>query len=189
MRVALYTRVSTADQSVAMQLDELRSYCERRGLEIAEEYSDVLSGAAESRPSLTRLMADARRRKFDAVLVYRFDRFARSLTHLVRALADFDALGVNFISLHEAVDTSTPSGRLIFAIFAGLSEFERSLIRERVISGQASARRRGVRFGRPRVSIDAGAIKELRLQGKSFPAIAKELHLSVGTVFRTAKQA
>src|ERR1700730_609100 len=127
MRVALYTRVSTAGQSVAMQLDELRSYCERRGLGSVEEGSDVLSGAAESRPSLTRLMADARRRKFDAVLVYRFDRFARSLTHLVRALADFDALGVNFISLHEAVDTSTPSGRLIFAIFAGLSEFERSL--------------------------------------------------------------
>jgi DNA invertase Pin-like site-specific DNA recombinase len=113
--------------------------------------------------------------------------FARSLTHLVKALADFDALGINFISLHESVDTSTPSGRLIFAIFAGLSEFERSLIRERVISGQASARRRGVRFGRPRVSVDAGAIKDLRLQGKSFPEIAKQLGLSVGTVFSHRK--
>ena len=129
MKAAIYSRVSTADQNVDMQLDELRAYCQRRGFEVADEYVDsAVSGAKESRPALNRLLADARRRKFDAVLVYRYDRFARSLRQLVNALGEFDALGIHFISLHEGVDTSTPSGRLVFGIFASIAEFERSLI-------------------------------------------------------------
>jgi len=168
-----------------MQLDELRAYCERRGFEVAEEYIDsAVSGAKESRPALNRLLADARRRRFDAVLVYRYDRFARSLRQLVNALGEFDALGIHFISLHEGVDTSTPSGRLVFGIFASIAEFERSLIIERVRSGQAAARRRGIKFGRPRLELNTEKLTELRSQGMSYANIAKVTGLSVGTVYR-----
>lgn len=185
MRAALYSRVSTADQSVSMQLDELRAYCERRGFDVAEEYIDsAVSGTKESRPALNRLLADARRRTFDAVLVYRYDRFARSLRQLVNALGEFDALGIHFISLHEGVDTSTPSGRLVFGIFASIAEFERSLITERVKSGQAAARRRGIKFGRPRIELDTRKLAELRNQGMSYANIAKATGLSVGTIYR-----
>lgn len=136
MKCAIYSRVSTSDQSVDMQLDELRTFCERREFDIVQEYVDRgVSGARESRPALNRLLADARRRRFDGVLVYRYDRFARSLRQLVNALGEFDSLGIHFISLHEGVDTSTPSGRLIFGIFGSIAEFERSLITERVKSG------------------------------------------------------
>src|SRR6202795_1543379 len=152
MKVALYSRCSTAEQNVAMQVEELRAYCKRREWEIAEEFTDSgVSGSKESRPALNRLLADAKRRKFDAVLVYRYDRFARSLRQLVNALTEFDALGIHFVSLHEGVDTSTPNGRLVFGIFASIAEFERELIRSRVRSGIAAARARGKRIGRPRV--------------------------------------
>ena len=185
MKCAIYSRVSTSDQSVGMQVDELRAYCERRGFDIAQEYVDQgISGTKESRPALNRLLADARRRRFDAVLVYRYDRFARSLRQLVNALGEFDALDIHFISLHEGVDTSTPSGRLVFGIFASIAEFERSLITERVKSGQAAAKRRGVKFGRPRADVDAEKLAELRRQGISYANIAKATGLSVGTVFR-----
>lgn len=106
MRAAIYGRVSTIEQSTQMQLEELRAYCQRRGWEIAGEFTDTgVSGSRESRPALNRLLADARRRKFDAVLVYRYDRFARSLRQLVNALSEFDSLGIHFVSLHEGVDT------------------------------------------------------------------------------------
>jgi len=181
MKCAIYSRVSTADQNVGMQLDELRAYCERRGLEVADEYvNSAVSGAKESRPALNRLLAWG----FDAVLVYRYDRFARSLRQLVNALGEFHALGVHFISLDESVDTSTPSGRLVFGIFAGIAEFERSLITERVKSGQVAAKRRGVKFGRPRADVNTEKLAELRRQGLSYANIAKATGLSVGTVFR-----
>src|SRR5215472_4324406 len=119
-----------------MQVEELRTYCLRRQWGIVDEFTDTgISGSKESRPALNRLLADARRRKFDCVLVYRYDRFARSLRQLVNALGEFDALGIHFVSLHEGVDTSTPNGRLVFGIFASITEFERELIRGRVRSG------------------------------------------------------
>jgi DNA invertase Pin-like site-specific DNA recombinase len=176
MRVALYGRVSTTEQNAAMQIEELRAYCVRRQWEIAEEFIDAgVSGSKESRPALNRLLAEAKRRKFGAVLVYRYDRFARSLRQLVNALAEFDALGIHFVSLHEGVDTSTPNGRLVFGIFASIAEFERELIRGRVRSGLAAARARGKRLGRPRVIVDAATIAVLRTQGLSWAKIGEQL--------------
>jgi DNA invertase Pin-like site-specific DNA recombinase len=185
MRCAIYGRVSTAEQNAAMQLDELRAYCQRRQWEVAEEFIDAgISGAKESRPALNRLLADAKRRKFDAVLVYRYDRFARSLRQLVNALAEFDALGIHFVSLHEGVDTSTPNGRLVFGIFASIAEFERELIRGRVRSGLAAARARGKRIGRPRVMVNARNIAALRAQGASWATICSQTGLTKGTAQR-----
>jgi DNA invertase Pin-like site-specific DNA recombinase len=191
MKVAIYARVSTSNhgQDPTVQTRELREYCERRGLEIIGEYVDSgISGAKEHRPQLDRLMTDCRLRRFDAVLVYRYDRFARSLRHLVNALEEFRALGIEFISLHDGVDTSTPNGRLVFGIFASIAEFERELIRDRVKSGIAAARSKGKRLGRPRVIVDATQIARLRASGASWPSIARQLGVSVGTVFQAAQK-
>ena len=133
-RVAIYARVSThSGQDPEMQLRELREYAGRRGWEIVCEYTDTgVSGAKESRPELNRLMTDAHRRRFDAILVWKIDRFGRSLKHLVDALADLGAYGVAFVSLRDNLDLSTPSGRLMFQIIGAMAEFERALIQERV---------------------------------------------------------
>jgi DNA invertase Pin-like site-specific DNA recombinase len=152
----IYARVSKELQSANLQLEELRAFAAKRGWKIVEEYTDSgISGSKESRPALNPLLADAKRRKFSAALVYRYDRFARSLRQLVNALCEFDALGIHFVSLHEGVDTSTPNGRLVFGIFASIAEFERELIRGRVRSGVAAARARGQKLGRPKRIIDA----------------------------------
>jgi len=190
MRAALYARVSThVGQNPEMQLVELRDYCQRRGWEIAGEYVDVgISGAKERRPELDRLLVECRRRRMDAVVVYRYDRFARSLRQLVNALCEFDALRIQFVSLHEGVDTSTPNGRLVFGIFASIAEFERELIRERVRSGMAAARARGARIGRPRKPVDANKVVELRAQRVPWRAIARELGVGIGTVRRAAQE-
>jgi DNA invertase Pin-like site-specific DNA recombinase len=172
-------------QDPEMQTRELREYCERRGWELAEQFTDVgFSGSKDSRPGLNRLLADAWRRKFDAVLVYRYDRFARSLRQLVNALGEFEALGIHLISLHEGVDTSTPNGRLVFGIFASIAEFERELIRSRVRSGLAAARAKGKRLGRPRVKVDGQRVSELRKQGVSWASICRQIGLSRGTAQR-----
>jgi len=186
MRAALYARVSThAGQNPEMQLAELREYCARRGWEISGEFVDTgVSGARERRPELDRMLVVCRRRQVDAVVVYRYDRFARSLRQLVNALCDFDALGIQFVSLHEGVDTSTPNGRLVFGIFASIAEFERELIRERVRSGLALARAQGKRIGRPRVVVDVARVAELRAQGRSWAEIASEMGVGLGTVHR-----
>src|SRR5271155_2744715 len=171
----IYARVSTAEQSAAMQLEELRAFAAKRGWKIAEEYTDSgISGSKESRPALDRLLADARRRKFDAVLVYRYDRFARSLRQLVNALGEFDTLGIHFVSLHEGVDTSTPNGRFVFGIFASIAEFERELIRSRVRSGLAAARAKGKRLGRPKIGVDSARIAALRRAGRSWSEISTD---------------
>jgi DNA invertase Pin-like site-specific DNA recombinase len=187
MKTALYARVSTTDQNASMQVEELRAYCARRQWEIVEEFTDNMSGSRESRPALNRLLSDARRRKFDAVLVYRYDRFARSLRQLVNALSEFDALAIHFISLHEGVDTSTPNGRLVFGIFASIAEFERELIRSRVRSGIAAARAKGKKIGRPRAFVDVGRVVAMRNAGHSWPRISRELGISIGSAFRAHK--
>lgn len=192
MRAALYVRISTINhgQDTDVQLRELREYCERRGWEITSEYVDTgISGAKEKRPELDKLIANAKRRKFDAVVVYRYDRFARSLRHLVNALEDFRALGIDFVSLHEGVDTSTPNGRLVFGIFASIAEFERELIRDRVRSGIRNARAKGRPIGRPRLNLNRSEIARLRAQGLSWRAIGRSLGVSEGSVRRLATAA
>jgi DNA invertase Pin-like site-specific DNA recombinase len=190
VRAAIYARVSTTNgQDPHMQIRELREYCMRRGWDIEGEYVDAgVSGAKEHRPQLDLLLVACRKRRVDAVVVYRYDRFARSLRQLVNALEEFRSLGIEFISLHEGVDTSTPNGRLVFGIFASIAEFERELIRDRVKSGIAAAKSRGKILGRPRVSVDAARIAALRASGRSWPKIAAELGVSVGTVYQAAQK-
>ena len=185
-RVALYARVSTFNnQDPEMQLAELREYAGRRGWQIVEEFTDQgVSGSKESRPALNRLMSDACRRRFDAVLVWKIDRFGRSLKHLVNALAELAALGVAFISLRDNLDLSTPSGRLMFQIIGAMAEFERALIQERVRAGIRNARAKGKRLGRPRVVVDASQIASLRARGDSWSQIQAELGVSKGTAQR-----
>src|ERR1700686_4577584 len=177
MKTAVYARVSTNNgQDPEMQLRELREYCQRRNWEVAREYVDVgISGAKEKRPELDRLIADAHRRHFDAVVVWRFDRFARSVSHLLRALETFRSLGIEFVSLSEQVDTSTPTGKMIFTVLGAVAELERSLIAERVRAGVRNARAKGKRLGRPSKLADNGEIKRLRAQGASRRAIGKKL--------------
>src|ERR1700745_3258736 len=157
MRAAIYARVSTSNngQDPRVQTREIREYCERRGWQIAVEYVDAgISGAKDSRPELNKLMQDAHRRYFDAVVVWKFDRFARSVSHLLRALETFRALGVEFVSLNEQVDTSTPMGKMVFTVLAAVAELERGLIVERVRAGLRNARAKGKRLGRPRAGVD-----------------------------------
>jgi putative DNA-invertase from lambdoid prophage Rac len=184
MRAALYARVSTNEQDEGMQLREMREFAERRKWS-AEIFADPgYSGAKVSRPELDRMLALCRHRKFDVVVVYRFDRFARSTKQLVDALEEFGRLGIEFVSLHEQVDTSTPNGKLLFHIFAAISEFERSLIRERVISGIANARAKGKRLGRPRRNPDVEQIRALRRYGFTWRHIAEQMGISVATAKR-----
>jgi DNA invertase Pin-like site-specific DNA recombinase len=145
MRVAIYARVSTTNgQDPSVQTRELREYCERRGWQLAGEYVDVgISRAKDSRPELNKMMADAHGRRFDAIVVWKFDRFARSVSHLLRALETFNALGIAFVSLSEQIDTSTPTGRMIFTVLGAVAELERSLIAERVRAGLRNARAKG----------------------------------------------
>jgi DNA invertase Pin-like site-specific DNA recombinase len=187
MKAAIYARVSTANngQDPTMQTRELQEYCERRGWTVAGEYVDIgISGTKEKRPELDRLLADAHRRRFDAVVVWRFDRFARSVSHLLRALENFKAQGIEFVSLSEQVDTSTPTGKMIFTVLGAVAELERSLIVERVKAGLRNARAKGKRLGRPRVYVDTRRIAALRAQGRSWPQISVELGIGVGTAYR-----
>ena len=190
-RVALYARVSTlAGQSPEMQLLELREYAGRRGWQVIEEYVDHgVSGAKESRPALNRLMADAKRRKFDLIAVWKLDRFGRSVRHLVTALAELEALGVAFVSLKDNLDLSTPSGRLLFQIVAAMAEFERALIRERVVAGLRNAMHKGRKLGRPRVHVDLAQVTSLRDSGASWRTISQQMGISVGALHKAYQNA
>src|SRR5579864_5941023 len=185
-QVALYARVSTLiNQDPEVQLAELREYAGRRGWQVVEEFVDQgVSGCKESRPALNRLMSDACRRRFDAVLVWKIDRFGRSLKHLVNALAELAALGVAFVSLRDNLDLSTPSGRLMFQIIGAMSEFGRALIQNRVRAGLRNARNKGKKLGRPRVTVDASKIASLRTQGRSWAEIVTEMGIGKGTAQR-----
>jgi len=188
VRTALYARVSTSDkgQDPEMQLRELREHCERRGWTIIGEYVDVgVSGSKDSRPELNKLVADAHRRKLDAILVWKLDRFGRSLKHLVNSLAEFESLGIAFISLKESLDLTTPAGRLMFGIISAMAEFERDLIRERVRAGIANRRAKGFRVGRKPIVLDAGRLATMRSSGLTIREIANQLACSPALVHKT----
>jgi DNA invertase Pin-like site-specific DNA recombinase len=188
-KVAIYARVSTLNhgQDVGLQTRELKQFAEARGWTIAAEYIDAgVSGTKDSRPELNRLMADAHRRRFDVVCVWRFDRFARSVSHLLRALEAFKALGIEFVSFSEQMDTSTPAGKMVFTVLGAVAELERSLIVERVRAGLRNAKAKGKSLGRPRVAVDGARIAALRTEGLSWAKIGEQLGLGEGTVRRTA---
>jgi len=186
---ALYARVSTLDQNCEVQLEDLRRYAGKRFARY-QEYTDAgVSGTQRHRPQLDTLMRDARRRLFDVVLVWKFDRFARSLKHLIESLDEFNALGIDFISLTEGIDTTTPAGQLLFHIVGAVAQFERDLIAERVRAGMAHARSLGRHIGRPRAEVDTEAVKNLRSQGKSLRAIATMLAIPVSRVRRALVRA
>jgi DNA invertase Pin-like site-specific DNA recombinase len=187
-RVAIYARVSTLNhgQDVSLQTRELQQFATARAWTIAGEYIDAgVSGSKDSRPELNRLMADAHKRRFDVVCVWRFDRFARSVSHLLRALETFKALGIDFVSYSEQMDTSTPAGKMVFTVLGAVAELERSLIVERVRAGLRNARAKGKRLGRPRTVVDSATISRLHSQGRSIREIADQLGYSRGTVHKT----
>jgi DNA invertase Pin-like site-specific DNA recombinase len=191
VRVALYARVSTLNgQNPEMQLAELRGYAQRRGWEVYSEYVDLgISGAKDSRPALNKMLADAHARKFDGIACWKLDRLGRSLKHLVTVIEDLEHYGVSFVSLRDNLDLSTPSGRLMMHIIGAMAQFERSLIQERVIAGIASAKSRGVKFGRPKVYVSALKIQQLRDAGIPWVDVAKRLNAGKGTCQRALARA
>jgi DNA invertase Pin-like site-specific DNA recombinase len=191
LKIAIYARVSTHNgQDPEMQLSELREYCQRREWDVTQEYVDVgVSGGKEKRPELDKLLHDAHRRYFDAVVVWRFDRFARSVSHLLKALEIFRSLGIEFVSLTEQVDTSTPTGKMIFTVLGAVAELERSLIVERVRAGLRNAKAKGKKLGRPPLVPNPEVIGKMRSQGASWRAIGKAIGVSPATALCTAARA
>jgi len=189
VRAGLYARVSTLNgQDPEMQLNELREYALRRGWDVLGEYVDTgISGTKDSRPELNRLMGDAHKRRIDVVCVWKFDRFARSTSHLLRALETFGALGIEFCSLSEQLDTSTPAGRMVFTVLGAVAELERSLIAERVRAGLRNARAKGTRLGRPCAQVSNSEIRNLLDNGVPMAEIGKQLGVSAATVCRRAQ--
>jgi len=178
-RVAVYARVSTSDQSTDSQLLDLRRYLFERGWKLFNEYCDNgISGTKSSRPALNQLMNDAKKRRFDVVLVWRFDRFARSTKHLILALEEFRNLGIDFVSYQENIDTRSPLGSAIFTIISAVAQLERDIIAERVKAGLRQAKERGKRIGRPEISVDEGEILRLRAGGHSLREIAVQMGIS-----------
>lgn len=184
--VAIYARVSTDDQRCDLQLNELRGYCERRGWKVYAEYVDTgWSGGKADRPQLTKMMAAARLHKFDVIACWKLDRFGRSVANFVEHLEQLNRWGVRFICITQSIDTddANPSSRLLMQILAAVSEFEKAMIRERVMAGLAAARKRGVKLGGPRKVFDRDRVVQMHMQGKTYRQIAKAIGISVGTVF------
>lgn len=191
VRAAIYARVSTANngQDPAMQTRELREYCERRGWTTAGEYVDIgISGTKEKRPELDRLMTDAHQRRFDVIVVWKFDRFARSVSHLLRALETFRAQDIEFVSFSEQLDTSTPAGKMVFTVLGAVAELERGLIVERVRAGLRNAKAKGQKLGRPKRIVDPSEVAKLRAQGRSWRKIARQLGVSARTARRAGQK-
>jgi DNA invertase Pin-like site-specific DNA recombinase len=189
-RAALYVRVSTAEQSTKAQEAELKTFVEQRGWIVKKIYADTISGTKDSRPALGELMKDCRRRHVDLVVVWKFDRFGRSLRHLVTALEEFKQLGIDFVSATEGVDTTSPAGELVFQIFGAIAQFERSLIVERVRSGLAQAKRDGKVLGRPAIKKlslnEIAKIRSERSRGVTLRELAKRFGASLWSVHRAS---
>lgn len=187
-RVAIYARVSTSSQTVENQLQELREVAKRNGWTIVAELSDSgISGAKgrDQRPAFDQLLKRATRREFDLIMVWAIDRLGRSIQHLVGFMNDIQAMGVDLYVHQQAIDTTTPSGRMTFSIFSALGEYERELIRERILAGQKRARAQGIKIGRPSKLNDAvrTSVKLLRDGGMGIKEISKRLDIGVGSVY------
>ncbi|SRR5258708_7935528 len=182
-RAAVYARVSTLDQNPDLQLRELRQYADRRGWKITEFTDHGVSGSETRRPRLTALTESLKRHDFDVVLVWKFDRLFRSVQHIVQFFELVQHLKVEFVSLTEQIDTGSPSGRLIFHVLASIAEFEREMIRERVLAGLRAAKARGTKLGRPRKQVDTARILEDQRLGRSYSEIAREHGISRTTAF------
>jgi DNA invertase Pin-like site-specific DNA recombinase len=175
-RVAIYARVSTTEQHLEPQLYALRTYCEARGLTIAEEFIDHgISGAKDRRPALDRLLVAARRRRFDVLACTKLDRLARSVHHLTSLGRELEALGIDLVVLDQSIDTTTPAGRLLFHVLGSIAEFERDLIRERTAAGMRAASRRGARIGRPEANVDRIVLLQGIRAGTSVSELASAL--------------
>jgi DNA invertase Pin-like site-specific DNA recombinase len=188
-RAAIYCRVSTADQHPETQLYDLREMAKQRGYEIVHEYTDTISGAKSKRPGLDQLLADARRHRFDVVLVAAFDRVARSVRHFLEVLDDLNNLGIEFISHRENIDTGGPLGRAMVVIVGAIAELERNLIVERVRAGMRRARLEGRQIGRTPLDIDRAQVVRDRRSGMSLTCVAKKHRISRASVCRLMKQA
>lgn len=187
IRVAIYVRVSTQDQSCEIQRNDLEAYVSARGWAVHAVYEDKATGTNANRPMLKQLMNEARERKFDVLLVWKLDRFARSLKDLVFMLQELSELGVDFVSVKDSIDMSTAAGRLMTHLLGAFAEFEASLIRERVRAGIKNAQTKGRRLGRPRLRNDE-RITKLRSEGRSIREIAKETGVSAGAVQRSLRE-
>ncbi len=185
MRAALYARVSTTDQQTENQLAELRTYAAARGWTIEEYIDHGISGAKDRRPALDRLVADATRRRFDVLVVWRLDRLGRNLRHLVGLIEDLHALGIAFVSLGEGIDATTPAGKLQLHVLAALAEFERGRIAERVRAGLSRAKANGIRLGRPVADIPADQLRAIAHMPHR--QAARFLRCSLSTVKRWRK--
>jgi len=183
-RVGLYCRVSTTGQTAENQLLALRSFAAARGWAVTEFVDHGVSGAKEKRPALDALHAAVRARQLDVVACVKLDRLARSVHHLVAMVREFEALGVDLVVLDQAIDTTTPAGRLLFHVLAAISEFERDLIRDRVLAGLKRAKAQGVRLGRPRAVVDVLRARAMLADGKSLRQVAKALHVALATLAR-----
>jgi DNA invertase Pin-like site-specific DNA recombinase len=183
MKAAIYARVSTVDQHNAIQIRELTEYVQRRGWVLAGTYQDTMSGAKANRPGLDKLMADARQRRFDAVLVWKLDRFGRSLVHCVSGIQELSSLGIRFIATSQGLDTdeSNPTSKLLMHILAAVAQFERELIRERTLAGIRVAQANGKQVGRPKRVFRRDELVRLREDGQSWRAIASKLGIPVMT--------
>lgn len=187
-RVIIYARVSTKEQKVDMQLTDLRDYAKARKLDVIKEYIDYASGAKFDRVNYKKLFDDVRKKKTDIVLVWKFDRFARSTKELINALEEFNNLKIDFISYKENIDTSTPAGKILFTMISAFAEFERAIISERVLAGMQKAKLRGVKLGRPKISpFTIQKVFELRAEGISYKEIVEQLKISKSTYYDIVK--
>jgi DNA invertase Pin-like site-specific DNA recombinase len=187
-RVAVYLRVSTVDQHPQTQVLDLRQLAGQRGFQIVAEYTDTISGVKARRPGLDQLMADARRGKFDVVVVWAFDRIARSVRHFLEVLDELNHMNIEFVSFRENVDTGGPLGRAMIIIIGAIAELERNLIVERVRAGMRRAKLEGRRLGRPPLNVDRNALIRDRSRGQSLAALAKTYQISRASVARVLQQ-
>lgn len=184
-KVAIYVRVSTVEQTTENQVRELQAHCQRQGYEVFKVYADEgISGSISDRPALGNMLNDARMGKFEVLLVWKIDRVARSISHLLEVLADLKGCGVGFVSLTEGINTETAQGRMLASFLGAIAEFEKELIVERVRSGMARARAAGVKVGRPRRGFDVQRAINLKDEGSSWSQVAKAVGASSATVRR-----